>query len=270
MFTEVGFSDSDIDEPARSRKTHRTEMVTVSEASNELVQVTLHHPSHPQFRHSAGIVEGDEPGPLGPQWLSQSCHCLRCDILRAGQLIQQLPQTPVVVLLDLDNWGFNQLKGAPPKKAQRVGNSRKARQRAKRRNDPLPELLLQQTFFWCFFGSYFVQHFGVHPEEFVFHEAPKGSIWCRLKDAGRVTFTPCGGHLQAADGVITRIAAAMGHCPVVVLSGDLALIDLSNSLLSQRAGSDGLALALANGESLASVWHRLANAVAHVGGGGED
>ncbi|ORC88318.1 uncharacterized protein TM35_000171900 [Trypanosoma theileri] len=211
--------------------------------------VRFHHPGDEGFSCVAGTVDDvhslyDTRHVSGDAWLSNECHCLRCETLRASTHITALrnhTQLPiVVVLLDLDNYGFNQFKSAPPSLAVKDGFN-----------------CIDHMFLWCFFGSCFTRYHGVFPDAAsVCEQLPanaqdekngkpskhvKMSVWRRLVMAGRCHFTPCGGQQQAADSVMMRAAHALTHMPCIVVSGDRGLLQtiyMSRSSVGKKRKRD--------------------------------
>nr|CCC95993.1 unnamed protein product [Trypanosoma congolense IL3000] len=252
MFAEVDFnSDSDGDDSsvpgmssAGATLTHESsDCPTVAVAGGRCVAVRFHQPGELGFACVAGATNGEdsvcnEELVNGDLWVNDQCHCVKCEVLQASLEISVLQEkmigsnssgsrNPVVILLDLDNYGFNQFRSVPP-----------------RREKATKFDLLQHVFVWCFFGSCFTRYHGVLPnaetvcksfhesnEEYMDrltrntkHRGGKESIWKRLVEDGRVHFTACGGHNQGADSVILQIAYAMIHMPLIVVSGDKAML----------------------------------------------
>ncbi|KAH9578798.1 hypothetical protein LSM04_004812 [Trypanosoma melophagium] len=212
--------------------------------------VRFHRPGDEGFSCVAGTADDvqslyDTRHFSGDAWLSDTCHCLRCETIRASTHITALRQTikkpVVVVLLDLDNFGFNQFKSAPSALAVRDGFN-----------------CIDHIFLWCFFGSCFTRYHGIFPDaESVCQQLPshlqtanngkspryvKRSVWQSLVANGRCHFTPCGGQQQAADSVIMRAAHALTHLPCIVVSGDKQLlhaISQSRCCVGKKRKRDG-------------------------------
>ncbi|KEG15389.1 hypothetical protein DQ04_00091230 [Trypanosoma grayi] len=235
--------------------------------------VRLHRPGEEGFSCVAG---GDKDTDAlldarlvsGDSWLDDKCHCIRCETVQASTRLTSLQQRCkgklVVVLLDLDNYGFNQFKSIPPGSGSSDGFD-----------------LLKHVFVWSFFGSCFTRYHGVFPDaENVCQSSPqhdgvgkrsaKRSVWQRLVAEGRCHFTPCGGHSQAADAVMVQVAHAMTHVPTVVLSGDRELLqDIHNNrrLVGKKASRETAAFdflsqldivnVLEHGKRFVPVWRAL-------------
>ncbi|KAL7700039.1 hypothetical protein N2W54_004539 [Lotmaria passim] len=164
-------------------------------------------------RHDAHFISGDA-------WLSKECHCIQCETLRVmarfSELHSDAQLSPVIVLMDLDNFGFNQFKSIPPFHDVE---------------------LLDNVVVWAFFGSCFTRHHRAWPSAQTVCEplpgrlplAPgtieKKSIWKILVEKNRVFFTPCGGQSQAADGVMRRVIQALRGIDTIFLTGDVKLIN---------------------------------------------
>eukprot|EP00667_Euglena_gracilis_P019004 EG_transcript_20293 len=120
-----------------------------------------------------------------------------------------------VVLLDVDNWGFDELS-KEPKSASR-----------------LPE----DCFFWCFYGSGFEMHHGIDLEVVDFSEYAQKqglvfeTLLCDLQNRRRIWFSPAGGHSQAADMAILQTVALLRNMHVIVISSDK---ELGDSALKQK------------------------------------
>jgi hypothetical protein len=230
MFEEVDFDDMSAMEAStlstpRDVKAPNTS-VSVSPLKSGFVM--FHKPGDEGFsvvagacddadgRHDAHFISGDA-------WMSSECHCIQCETLRVMTRFSELradPQlSPVIVLLDLDNFGFNQLKSIPP--YQDVE-------------------LLDHVVVWAFFGSCFTRYHKAWPNaQTVCQPLPgraaeasagdlatkKKSIWQILVERNRVFFTPCGGQSQAADNVMHRVIQALHGIDVVFLTGDGKLIN---------------------------------------------
>lgn len=162
-------------------------------------------------RHDAHFISGDA-------WMSRECHCTQCETLRVmtrfTELQQEQDTSPVIVLMDLDNFGYNQFKSIPP--FQDVE-------------------LLDNVVVWAFFGSCFTRQYRAWPTaQSVCEPLPgrvvtssdvkKRSIWETLVEKQQVFFTPCGGHNQAADNVMQRVIEALHGIDTIFLTGDVKLI----------------------------------------------
>ncbi|EAN80427.1 uncharacterized protein TEOVI_000858600 [Trypanosoma equiperdum] len=216
--------------------------------NDDALVVQLHRPGSEGFSCVAGPADGatrmyDEKLINGDSWVSDECHCVYCEVLKASSSLSKLQgrfkrdlrptgdrvggRKTVVLLLDLDNYGFNQFKSVPPRRSEGSNIN-----------------VLDHLFVWSFFSSCFARYHGVLPDAHVVCQRNSGSeadarhsdvnnlnwgqgkksVWKHLADEGRLHFTPCGGQQQAADGVIMQIAYAMVHMPLIVVSGDQGLL----------------------------------------------
>ncbi|KAG5495466.1 hypothetical protein GH5_03127 [Leishmania sp. Ghana 2012 LV757] len=225
MFKEVAFDDM------AGSSTPAEEAHSVSELSTAIDEggkafMRFHRPGEEGFsivagacddmdaRHDAHFVSGDA-------WMSKSCHCTQCETLRVLSRYSEMsaqPNTfPVIVLVDLDNFGFNQFKSIPPYADVE---------------------LLDKVLLWCFFGSCFTRHHRAWPSAQTVCEplpnrampatsagAAKRSIWEILVEKRQVFFTPCGGQTQAADTVMHHVLQALHGVETVLLTGDVKLIN---------------------------------------------
>ncbi|KAK7199768.1 hypothetical protein NESM_000023100 [Novymonas esmeraldas] len=225
MFEEVAFDDGAVAVAPRD-DTRRVLQDATPHAPNVKAFVRFHHPGEEGFsvvagacddadaRHDAHFVSGDA-------WMSKNCHCIQCETLRVltrfTEMRAQPDVSPVIVLVDLDNFGFNQFKSIPPYADVE---------------------LLKHVIVWAFFGSCFTRHHRAWPSaESVCEPLPnriapasptvaaKRSIWEILVETHQVFFTPCGGQSQAADSVMHRVLQALHGVETVLLTGDVRLIN---------------------------------------------
>ncbi|KAG8345698.1 hypothetical protein ERJ75_001825700 [Trypanosoma vivax] len=309
MFTEVDF-DSDDDRTLREVGASGEQNTDFGFQANRINRsgdcsavVSLHRPGDDEFSCVAGgsdDFDGAYDARLisGDSWLGGQCHCVRCEVVYASEKIShvrkmmrsdkallksvaavgnKVEESLLVILLDLDNYGFNQFKAIPPPRSSDADFN-----------------LLDHLFLWCFFGSCFSRHHGVLPDAEVVCRAfepskkhfadgvspgadgksvkgrRKKSVWQRLVAKKRVHFTPCGGQQQAADGVMMQVAKAMTHMPLVVVSGDLGLLTLiseSRRAVGRKAMREALEYEFAShlevvnvlehGRKFAPVWQAL-------------
>ncbi|KAF8279516.1 hypothetical protein TcG_00195 [Trypanosoma cruzi] len=240
--------------------------------------VRMHRPGEVGFSCVAGTaddVESIHDARLmnGDSWLGNECHCVRCETVRVSTQLAKLRQRSskkamVVVLLDLDNYGFNQFRSVPTNVPANGGFD-----------------LIEHMYVWCFFGSCFSRYHGEFPSaESVCRSIPREttdtkckqsvgrrpSVWQRLVSEGRCHFTPCGGQQQGADGVILQIARAMTHMPVIVLSGDREMLQkvcVKRRLVGKKAkrevverdspGNVDIINVLEHGKRFLPVWREL-------------
>ncbi|ESL10989.1 hypothetical protein TRSC58_01270 [Trypanosoma rangeli SC58] len=277
MFAEVEFEDEDSARGlAEDSDSH--DCPDELEGGAPAGVVRLHRPGEVGFSCVAGTADDatslyDARLINGDSWLSNECHCVRCETLRVSTQLTKLRQSSsdkamVVVLLDLDNYGFNQFRSSPTSATKNGGFD-----------------VIEHMFVWCFFGSCFSRYHGELPcPEGVLRSNPKEesnpkcqrsagrrrSVWQRLVSEGRCYFTPCGGQRQGADGVILQVAQAMTHVPVIVLSGDrqmLQTVHENRRHLGRKSTRDVLEggfidnldiiNALEHGKRFLSVWREL-------------
>ena len=113
----------------------------------------------------------------------------------------------MVVLLDIDNWGFESLATEPAAKTR------------------LPE----DCFFWLFYGAGFEAFWSLDLEtaDWAAYGKRRGAVdktlFADLQQRQRLWFSPAGGHKQAADLAILQTVALLRNMHVVVVSGDREL-----------------------------------------------
>lgn len=231
MFAVVPFENDPVSEDLESLPA-----VSSSNANKLKETVHFHTPGMAEFSVVAGAShESDsffDPRLFnGDSWLTSECHCLKCEGLRMVQKIQpllvrenSLSDKPVVLLLDLDNFGFRQFQLAPPRlpKYTKISNSD----------------IISSVFVWGFFGSCFTRYHKVWPtdellknsclEEVAQEKSSNAkSIWQLLVNQNRVLLTPCSGANQGADSVMKEVAFALSETyNMILVTGDVALIDL--------------------------------------------
>ncbi|KAG5496221.1 hypothetical protein JKF63_02522 [Porcisia hertigi] len=225
MFEEVAFDEGDVaTKPPNNKRSASSDASSAAQGGKAFVK--FHLPGEEGFsivagacddqdaRHDAHFISGDA-------WMSKTCHCIQCETLRVvsrySEMCSKSTVAPIVVLVDLDNFGFNQFKSIPPYADVE---------------------LLDGVVVWGFFGSCFTRHHGVWPsaqtvcEPLPNREKPanaagrtKRSIWEILVEKQQAFFTPCGGQKQAADGVMQRVLRALHGVETVLLTGDVKLIN---------------------------------------------
>ncbi|KAG5470563.1 hypothetical protein LSCM1_01807 [Leishmania martiniquensis] len=225
MFKEVAFDDTGVSAIPSENSDHASGgSAAIEEGSKGFVR--FHRPGEEGFSIVAGACDDrdarhDSHFVSGDAWMSESCHCTQCETLRVlsrySEMSAQPSAFPVIVLVDLDNFGFNQFKSIPPYADVE---------------------LLNRVLLWCFFGSCFTRHHRAWPNaETVCEPLPnralsmnrtgtaKRSIWEILVEKRQVFFTPCGGQAQAADSVMHRVLQALHGVKTVLLTGDVKLIN---------------------------------------------
>ncbi|EPY28853.1 hypothetical protein STCU_04848 [Strigomonas culicis] len=202
----------------------------------------FHQPGDPAFSVVAGaVVDNEEQNAMserlanGDGWLTTDCHCLRCESLRVLDKLQSFQHVHrvhggkvILVLLDLDNFGFNQFKSVPPQPAAGEPNC------------------FAHIFVWCFFGSCFTRYHSFWPSDetvlLPFQQpgaAPQragalcvtgDSVWKHLVLNKQVHFTPCGGQSQGADNVIVEVVRSFSLThPLILVTGDNGLLQYISS-----------------------------------------
>lgn len=219
----------------------------------------FHRPGEEGFCSVAGA--GDDTEALldartvsGDSWVSDQCRCLRCECLRVLQKLDGLQRKAratdkgplILLLLDLDNFGFNQFKSVPPRFSAAAAAGEDEHSGEEKKDDGDEGQLvnpLRHLFVWSFFGSCFTRHYKTWPSEVsVCEELPSSSsanseapsaasgaprratIWQRLVRMGHVHFTPCAGQSQAADNAMLSIFDVFGERDVILLTGDKKLL----------------------------------------------
>jgi hypothetical protein len=174
---------------------------------------------------------------VGDLWTSNVCHCLQCEVIRLKGKMDGLLQSPPclsqiaedvcrdnvgveslhpstantnrrklpILLMDLDNFGFHQLQRPEPAAPKGA----------------LP--LSQTSFLWAFYGACFARHHSCGPEDVEL--TTQDCTLQRFKDHKCCCFTPCGGHKEAVDEVITAAAHMLGatigeQVLPIVITGD--------------------------------------------------
>eukprot|EP01001_Neometanema_parovale_P007497 NODE_3799_length_1161_cov_51.097303_g3613_i0.p1 GENE.NODE_3799_length_1161_cov_51.097303_g3613_i0~~NODE_3799_length_1161_cov_51.097303_g3613_i0.p1 ORF type:complete len:367 (+),score=50.98 NODE_3799_length_1161_cov_51.097303_g3613_i0:60-1103(+) len=135
------------------------------------------------------------------EWASK-CRCLRCEAIRAASILRGCK---VVILLDIDNWGFEFM--ARKEKCVR---------------------LPPDVFFWCFYGAGIEHVAGLALEQINFSELAtqsqiKTTIFSEAESNKRLQFSPAGGHKQAADLAILETVSLLRNMHVIVITGDREL-----------------------------------------------
>lgn len=283
MFQETEFDDDD--DLADCKATKRRRLEANPSRVEELMEAAasikrLHRPGDKHFSLVAGSTpllaeqqkergdNFDQKLSSGDQWLTNECRCIQCEVIRvSGQCLTALPADTVVVLLDLDNFGFHQFKRKPPRLDLTTGERKRIKRKVQSSvgggaeplsSSPIAQLstsVLGRIFVWAFYGSCFGRHYGCLPHE-ILECAPKGSIWSSLQSSKRVHFTPCGGHDQAVDEVIVAISAALAHRKHLVISKDR---HLAETIESSKGNSVLGAIDVNDCErQLPGVWKQLA------------
>ncbi|KPI90800.1 hypothetical protein ABL78_0033 [Leptomonas seymouri] len=224
MFEEVDFDDMSAMEANTTLSTPRdtaTPYTTLPPAGGGVVQ--FHKPGDEGFSVVAGACDDadarhDAHFMSGDAWMSKDCHCIQCETIRVMSRFSELHNdpklSPVIVLMDLDNFGFNQFKSIPPHQDVE---------------------LLDNVVVWAFFGSCFTRHHRVWPNAqtvceplpsraVALQDTAKRSVWQLLVERGQLFFTPCGGQKQAADSVMHRVIQALHGVDTIFLTGDAKLI----------------------------------------------
>lgn len=192
--------------------------------------VALFHPSgHPSFRTHAGEDPDDVKSSFhtcGDLWVTQHCHCLRCEVIRFGLIRQRVESqnlTCFTVIVDLDNYGAEEFAKA------------------------FPYVMPRNVVVWSFYGACFERHFRHLPDV---DGATASSLWSQTR--GRHVFTPCGAHAQATDRVILTILKVMERNSAMVITGD-------RNLASQCEAVDGVKVV--NVTELRRKWNLVAAAM---------
>lgn len=235
MFVEVDFDQEDSNPGGDTPRS--TSSGSTRNTQNDMVTMRFHQPGDEAFAIVAGaVVDTEEQNAMnerlanGDGWLTTDCHCLRCESLRVlekMQAFQHLHRVKggkvILVLVDLDNFGFNQFKSVPPRPADGETNC------------------FAHMFVWCFFGSCFTRYHSFWPSEETVLKPfqPAGgqqsqgarcvtgdSVWKHLVVNGQVHFTPCGGQSQGADNVIVEVVRNFSQThPVILVTGDQGLLN---------------------------------------------
>jgi hypothetical protein len=238
MFEEEPFSSDDEHQTTKTSMHRRAEKrpregelpardVVADARPLPTVSVAFHRPGDVQFRSHAGSP-GVCSSPLdgvavGDLWLSKECHCLRCEMLRAQRQLSSRSKTAtgpgcVVLLWDLDNFGFRDLQRSEPA--------------APRGSTPLSSRCL----LWGFYGACFTRHYRCRPEDL---DVQPESTLGQLRTHGAVMMTPCGGHKEAVDEVLVAAARAAGLLAgsrlTIVVTGDKHLAQFMMETLCDNA-----------------------------------
>lgn len=277
MFQEVPFEESN--ETREMGKIRSNGSSACGSASSANTIVRFHKPGDPDFSAVAGATSEVDVAfnPRlfnGDSWLSSDCHCIKCEGIRLIEKsctlcepkreISMPPITslhfsskssdglPVLILLDLDNFGFRQFQLMPPRL---FGHSSSAHTKSEKRCELSNDELFSYIFVWGFFGSCFTRYHKLWPTEDLLlnmdnplltkkqenscekrsgsldasHNSPviPSSIWKRLVLQKRLLLTPCSGGCQGADGVLRQVVNVFSPSfDIVVVSGDGPLIQL--------------------------------------------
>eukprot|EP00755_Sulcionema_specki_P016809 Sspe_Gene.10637::Locus_3560_Transcript_4_5_Confidence_0.400_Length_4151::g.10637::m.10637 len=129
-------------------------------------------------------------------WLGSECRCLQCEITRVASKVKD---GSVVVLLDLDNYGYPHLVRQPFPVADIPSN----------------------IFLWGFYGLGFEEHgHKGDPMEAVTTK----SLFGMMRKNDHLRLTPCGNFPQAADEAMQVTVKVLRNLDVMVLSGDKGLL----------------------------------------------
>lgn len=288
MFAEVEFEEEPFTEPQRrSRSTtedHGVANEETNSSSSPSAIVHFHLPGMKDFSVVAGASQEmeEEESKFDPRlfngdsWLSTECHCLKCEGLRVVQKVRLLRPPPILILLDLDNFGFRQFQLCPPRlrRSSRLSN----------------EDILSSIFLWGFFGSCFTRYHKVWPtddlvirldeemekEDMHGSQIRKESIWRRVAKENRLLLTPCSGRNQGADCVMRDVVNAFSGSDMIVVTGDAELIHLlkeDRRLRRKRAFSHsdmtsssmlGFVNITTQEKKLVPVWQALADQIARM------
>eukprot|EP00796_Vickermania_ingenoplastis_P013273 gene13273-9115_t len=285
MFEEVPFED-----PDDVRGEEKICCSKTQKRSSSLVVNTVQFHSPGMKEYSAVAGAGNEVGTNfdprlfnGDSWLSPVCHCLKCEGLRAHLQLQNLTRKsrastpPVILVLDLDNFGYRQFQLCPPRldKKCQISNVE----------------LLSTVYVWAFFGSCFTRYHKVWPtdellsnlddefskEDIQGSQMKQDSIWKSLSSGKRLQLTPCSGSNQGADSVVREVVQAFSSTyDIVVVTGDVELIRLLRDerrmerkrSFCQTSGDSSTPFQLlfvnvsSLGKKLVPVWQAIASQVA--------
>lgn len=242
MFEEVEFDDDD-------GKQNESSAGEVGGGSNRktgghspTMMLRFHQPGEEAFCAVAGSqydTEDIQSARLvnGDSWVTQECRCARCEGMRVVAKMDGIETSRrqrgivaplLLVLLDLDNFGFNQLKSVAPRLPEESDSFK----------------LVDNIFVWSFFGSCFTRYHKIWPSEesVALPFTPAGSskpppaqssasprrpsVWQQLVGGGQVHFTPCTGASQGADNVIKDVIRSFTPLyHVVLVTGDVQMIN---------------------------------------------
>ncbi|CCW70643.1 unnamed protein product [Phytomonas sp. Hart1] len=195
MFKEVSFEEKSIDETHEVPSSSTAPSALSNVVESCLYTLRYHKPGEDGFcsvANGEGEGEGtpwvDSRTINGDSWVGKECHCTRCECMRVIAALNRLErpteQPLVLVLLDLDNFGFNQFKSVPPVlKRNHRGHRRHRSSIRKPRTDAAGDYheddsndegkdccfsevnVYQHMFVWAFFGSCFARYHGIWPSE---------------------------------------------------------------------------------------------------------
>ncbi|CCW62811.1 unnamed protein product [Phytomonas sp. EM1] len=225
MFKETSFEEGNIDEPHAAPVSNTAPSVLPHVAGPCLYTLRYHKPGEDGFcsvANGEGVGEGegipwvDSRTINGDSWVSNVCHCTRCECMRVMVALSRLEapagRPPVLVLLDLDNFGFNQFKSTPPvlKRSHRGRLGCTSSMRRPRTDAACGEReggssddgedcyssevdMFENMFVWAFFGSCFARYHGTWPSEEVVTQPPEprqGRVRCaRLRQPSALAVT---------------------------------------------------------------------------------
>merc|ERR1711976_440775 len=107
---------------------------------------------------------------------------------------------------------------------------------------------------WCPFGAGFDTFTGVDLEATEWSRLHAKSVFGRLQSENQLLFTPCGGHDQASDNVISYLAKIISNSKtVVVVSGDMGLLE-NIPKETKRSVNAGYTVACHPNKPFAAIW----------------
>lgn len=275
MFEEFPFEDNMEEEEVKGKKGRGSSFSSSKAESATNIVVRFHKPGDPEFSAVAG-AHTEQDANFNPQlfngdsWLSSECHCLKCEgirlvekycafhpkermgVITTSSLISpplssnvRRAELPVLVLLDLDNFGFRQFQLMPPRLDKFSSSKLDEKKVALMSNDEI----FSQMFMWGFFGSCFTRYHQVWPtEDLLLNLSPpllsegernisvkkadnppslSNSIWKKLILQKKLLLTPCSGGRQGADMVLRQVVQAFSSSfDIVVITGDVELMEL--------------------------------------------
>ena len=127
-----------------------------------------------------------------------------------------VPATSSNGCAEAEDGGEGRVPSAAVGGGRRGGGGTAGGKRTQRPEDGGDEKVLafaQNTIFWFFYGSCFSRRHDTTPLDYAKGLSRSGadasSLWGVLNEHSRLLFTPCGGHSQAADEVMTAIALGL-------------------------------------------------------------
>ena len=177
-------------------------------------------------------------------WLGSECRCLQCELTRlAGSLSAQTEVTrDIVVLLDLDNFGFPHWVRTP----------------VQMRDFKLPE----NIFLWGFYGLGFESHGRKgDPNTHI----TRNSIFGHLRARGQLRLSPCGNYPQAADNAMQCAVSVLRNVHLMVVSADKPNLETCSSrhdrqpILPGKTRKNFAAVNPHEFQDAAAVWRHVAS-----------